>query len=149
MCNFVIHPQTVISPSSTKVVRPPHSLESVQCPTLLMRTEISFICLKSWPSTAVLVASTFGFMFLYPLCQLCHTHWGQRAIIMSNHKVIERTCKNEGKNYIIARGTTDPGIASKYSNDFYSQICIGYKFGHLMASLALVPNLVTRWHHMH
>ena len=27
--------------------------------------------------------------------------------------------------------------------------CISYKFGHQMAPVALVPNLVTRWRHLH
>ena len=27
--------------------------------------------------------------------------------------------------------------------------CISYKFSHQMAPLALLPNLVTRWRHMH
>ena len=73
----------------------------------------------------------------------------------------------------IARGTTDPGIASitwiifpaaKLANSVARKIqvkyfkidfngtwigCITSKFGHQMAPLALVTNLVTRWRHLH
>ena len=73
----------------------------------------------------------------------------------------------------IARGTADPGIASitwiifpatKLANSVAKKIqvkyfkidfsgtwigCITSKFGHQMAPLALVTNLVTRWRHLH
>ena len=80
----------------------------------------------------------------------------------------ENAYLNEIQN--IARGTTDPGIASitwiifpdwfewHFNWLYYFQIwspdgaratCISYKFGHQMSPLKLVPNLVTRWHHVH
>jgi len=62
----------------------------------------------------------------------------------------------------IARGTTDPGIASitwfispatKQANSVERKIqvkhSIGSKFGHQIAPVAFVTNFATRWRHLH